>query len=346
MRALRLTSWKSPPELVDAPEPEPGPGQVLVRVEAAGACHSDLHLMQDFEPGDLPFEPPFTLGHENAGRVEATGAGVEGIDVGTPVAVYGPWGCGRCHRCRRGMENYCERQQQIGAMGGGLGRDGGMAELMVVPDARLLGPIDDLDPLQAAPLTDAGLTPYHAIARSLPKLGPGSTTVVIGIGGLGHMAVQILRAVCDTRIVAVDTRDEALELARSIGADHTVMAGDQAADQIHEHTKGRGADVVLDFVGVDPTLQLAARVVRTLSHLTVVGLGGGTFEFGFFALPYEVSLATTYWGSITELMEVLELARRGHIQARVHRFDLEHATDAYRDLEQGRVEGRAVVVPS
>jgi alcohol dehydrogenase, propanol-preferring len=346
MRALRLNDWQTPPSLEDVPVPEPGPGQVLVRIEGAGACHSDLHLMEDFEPGALPVDPPFTLGHENAGRVEATGAGVERLDEGTPVAVYGPWGCGRCHRCRRGMENYCERQQEVGAMGGGLGLDGGMAEFLLVPDARLLVPLDGLDPVEAAPLTDAGLTPYHAIKRSLNKLGPGSTTVVIGIGGLGHMAVQILDALCGTQIVAVDTREEALELATEIGAHHTVTAGDQAADEIREISKGLGADLVLDMVGADATLQLAAEVVRAQSDLTVVGIGGGTLEFGFFALPYEASLATTYWGSITELMEVLELARQGRVGAKIRRYSLDDAAQAYEDLKRGDVEGRAVIVPN
>ena len=124
MQALQLTAWRHDPEFREVPEPEPGPGQVLLRVGGAGACHSDLHLSHDFEPGMLSFEPPFTLGHENAGWVEALGAGVGGLEVGEPVAVYGPWGCGTCRRCLMGMENYCERQGEIGVMGGGLGRDG------------------------------------------------------------------------------------------------------------------------------------------------------------------------------------------------------------------------------
>ncbi len=345
MRALRFTDWKTPPELQEIEEPEPGPGQVLLTIEGSGACHSDLHLLEDFEPGQMPFDPPFTLGHENAGRVEAVGAGVTGVETGMPVAVYGPWGCGRCHRCRQGMENYCERQNELGRLSGGLGADGGMADKMLIPDPRLLVPIGDLDPVVAAPLTDAGLTPYHAIARSLPLLVPGSTAVLIGIGGLGHMGVQIVRALSDTRIIAVDTREDALSLARELGADHTVMSGGDAADEIREHTGGRGAEVVIDFVGVDATMQLAANVVRALGHLTVVGIGGGSMQYSFFALPYEVSLATTYWGSITELMEVFELARRGHLNAHVQRFSLDDAPKAYEQLKQGKVEGRAVVVP-
>jgi propanol-preferring alcohol dehydrogenase len=135
--------------------------------------------MHDFEAGTLPWGPPFTLGHENAGWVDSVGAGVQGVEIGAPVAVYGPWGCGRCHRCRQGVENYCERQAAIGVMGGGLGLDGGMAARMLVPSARLLAPHGDLEPAEAAPLTDAALTPYHAVKRSLPLLVPGSTAVVI-----------------------------------------------------------------------------------------------------------------------------------------------------------------------
>ncbi len=191
------------------PVPEPGPGQVLVKVGGAGACHSDLHLME-WPEGTMSFGVPFTLGHENAGWVEALGAGVEGLAEGEAVAVYGPWGCGRCRSCRLSAENYCERQAEIGAFGGGLGLDGGMAEYMLVPHPRLLLPLGDLDPRDAAPLSDAALTPYHAVKRSLDLLVPGSTAVVIGVGGLGHMAVQILRALSPARIVAVDTSADKL----------------------------------------------------------------------------------------------------------------------------------------
>jgi alcohol dehydrogenase, propanol-preferring len=346
MRAVQLTAWHHPPQVREVNEPDPGPGEVVVKIGAAGVCHSDLHLLQDFEPGMMPFEPPFTLGHENAGWVEATGPGVRGLEVGQPVAVYGPWGCGRCRRCRQGMENYCERQAEIGAMGGGLGRDGGMAPLMLVPDARLLAPLDGLDPAVAAPLTDAGLTPYHAVKRSLPLLVPGSSVVVIGIGGLGHMAVQILRALTAAHVIAVDQRESALALARDLGADYMVVADDDAADNIRGLTRGgQGADVVIDLVGVDDTLALGAAVTRSLGHLTLVGIGGGSLPFSFFSLPYEVSLATTYWGSAVELMEVLALAEAGHIRTHVQRFDLDEAPTAYEQLAAGKIDGRGVVVP-
>ncbi len=346
MRALRLVDWKHGPEFADVDDPEPGPGEVRIRVGGAGACHSDLHLMYDFEGGLLPWGPPFTLGHENAGWVDALGPGASGVEVGEPVAVYGPWGCGSCHRCVQGLENYCVHQATLPAAGGGLGFDGGMATHMVVPDARYLVPLGNLDPVDAAPLTDAALTPYHAIKRSLPLLIPGSTAVVVGTGGLGHMAVQILNALSPTRIVAVDVDAKALELARDVGAHETVLMDAHAAERVRALTGNVGADVVLDFVGGDGTLRFGASTARSLGHLTLIGIGGGTLPLGFFTVPYELSVATTYWGSIPELFEVIALAQTGKIHARVQRFSLDDAPRAYELMRVGDLHGRAVVVPS
>ena len=346
MKALQLTRWKHPAEFVDVPVPEPGAGEVLVRIGGAGACHSDLHLMHDFEAGALPWRPPFTLGHENAGWVERVGDGVHGVSVGEPVAVYGPWGCGRCRNCRLGMENYCDRQADLGAAGGGLGYDGGMAPFMLVPNARWLVPIGDLDPVEAAPLTDAGLTPYHAVKRSLPLLVAGSNVVVIGAGGLGHMAIQILERLCPATVIAVDQRVKALELASGLGAEHIVVTSDDTAGEIRELTAGRGAEVVIDLVGSDATLALGAQVVRPMGYLTLVGIAGGTLPVGFFTVPYEASVATTYWGTLPELIEVIALARSGQIEAHVQRFPLMGAMDAYRAMREGTLDGRAVIVPS
>ena len=349
MRALRLMEWKSDPVLVEVADPSPGPGQVVIRVGGAGACHSDLHLMHEFEAGQLGWGPPFTLGHENAGWVHSLGPGVSGLEVGQPVAVYGPWGCGTCERCRLGIETYCEDQDAapVPGGGGGLGLDGGMAEFMLVPDARHLVPLPaGLDPVTAAPLTDAGLTPYHAVRRSWAKLPPGATAVVIGVGGLGHLGVQILKATTAARIIAVDTRPDALALARDLGADLTVASGEAAADQIREATGGRGADVVLDFVGADATLALGAAAARTAGDLTIVGIAGGTLPVSFFSVPYEVSVQTTYWGSRPELIEVLDLGARGMLRPKVTTFALEEATDAYRQLLAGELTGRAVIEPT
>ncbi|HET6503157.1 MAG TPA: NAD(P)-dependent alcohol dehydrogenase [Amycolatopsis sp.] len=349
MKALRLPRWKSDPELVDVDDPRPGAGQVVVRIGGAGACHSDLHLMREFDAGQLPWGPPFTMGHENAGWVHELGPGVTGLSVGQPVAVYGPWGCGTCPRCRLGIENYCENPEGAPSAGGGggLGLDGGMAELMLVPDARHLVPLPaGLDPVAAAPLTDAALTPYHAVRRSWPKLAPGTAAVVIGVGGLGHLAVQLLKATTATTVIAVDTRSDALELAAQHGADHTFLAQDGTAHDIRAVTGGRGADVVLDCVGNDATLALGAAAARVLGDLTIIGLGGGTLPISFFAVPYELSVQTTYWGSRPELIEVLELAANGLLESKITTFPLEHAMDAYRRLEAGDLVGRAVIVPN
>ncbi|WFF03940.1 NAD(P)-dependent alcohol dehydrogenase [Micromonospora sp. WMMD964] len=348
MRALRLPEWRSTPDLVEVPDPTPGPGQVLVRIGGAGACHSDLHLMDEFEPGTMPWNPPFTLGHENAGWVHALGDGVSGLSVGQPVAVFGAWGCGTCARCRVGVDTYCENPAgaPVPSGGGGLGLDGGMAEFELVPDARHVVPLPEgLDPADAAPLTDAGLTPYHAIRRSWPKLPPGSTAVVIGVGGLGHVGVQILKATTAARVLAVDNRAEALRLAEECGADRAIMSGPSAAEEIRQATGGRGADVVLDFVGNDATLALGVATARTVGDLTIVGLGGGTVGVSFFSVPYEVSIATTYWGSRPELVEVLDLGARGLIRPTTTRFTLEDALDAYQRMRDGTLEGRAVIVP-
>ncbi|MGY1616106.1 NAD(P)-dependent alcohol dehydrogenase [Geodermatophilus sp. SYSU D00691] len=349
MRALQLTKWQSDAELRDVPEPEAGPGQVVIKVGGAGACHSDLHVMHDYPEGAVPFEIPFTLGHENAGWVHQVGPGVRGLEVGQPVAVYGPWGCGRCARCSAGVEIYCEdpaNAVQVNG-GGGLGKDGGFAPYMLVPDTRFLTPLPDgLEPVQAAPLTDAALTPYHAVKRSLPKLLPGSHAVVIGVGGLGHLGVQILKALSATTVIAVDLKENALELARSCGADVTIRSGEDAAAQIKEATGGRGADLVLDFVTAEPTLALAQQVVRTLGDLTIVGAGAATLPVGFYTQPYEVSVQAPCWGSRPELAEVMQMAARGLITPEITTFGLDDAMDAYRQMQDGSLRGRAVIVPN
>lgn len=349
MRALRLLDWKSTPVLEEIEDPSPGPGQVVIKVGGAGACHSDVHLMDEFEPGAVPWNPPFTLGHENAGWVHALGDGVVGLEIGQPVAVYGPWGCGNCVRCLAGFETYCENlaAAPIPGGGGGLGLDGGMADYMLIPHSRFVVPLPDgLDPVRAAPLTDAGLTPYHAIRRSLPKLIADSTAVVIGVGGLGHMAVQILKAITGARVIAVDAKEEALKVAESHGADLTLLSGEGTADEIRAATGGRGADVVIDCVGVDATMAMGAAAARQMGDLTLVGIGGGSLSLSFFSIPYEVSAQTTYWGARHELIEVLDLGGRGLIQSEVTRFSLDDANSAYDALKAGEIKGRAVIVPN
>jgi propanol-preferring alcohol dehydrogenase len=292
------------------------------------------------------FKLPFTLGHENAGWVEKLGPGATGFAKGDPVIVYGPWGCGQCMNCRMGMENYCEKPG--GPTPGGLGvYDGGMAPYLLVPTTRFLIPLGTVDPRDAAPLSDAALTSYHAIKRSLHLLEPGSTAVVIGVGGLGQMAIQILRALsAATMIVAVDTTIDKLEIAKSMGADEVLLSGDKAVTRVKDMTRGQGAELVLDMVGMNPTLQMAAQMSRALGHLTIVGIGDGALPVNFASPQKECSVASTFWGSIPELIEVVSLAQTGKIKMLVEHFPLERTGEAYHLLHDGKIQGRAVITPN
>ncbi|PWK83897.1 NAD(P)-dependent alcohol dehydrogenase [Fulvimonas soli] len=343
MKAVRFNGVGKPATVEDVPRPEPGPGQVLLKIGGAGVCHSDLHVMEE----ELGFRAGFTLGHENAGWIAALGEGVGGFKEGDAVAVYGPWGCGHCHACQVSMENYCENAERLGGAGGGLGFDGGMAEYMLVPAARLLVPLGSLDPRQAAPLSDAALTPYHAIKRALPRLAAGATAVVLGVGGLGHMAVQLLRALAPVRIVAGDVDAAKLRQARELGADATVDTRDveAAAAAIRDIVGPRGAALVLDCVGIQPTFDLGARVLGRDSRWTIVGLGGGHHDFRFGSTPYGCEVCTPYWGGRAELMEVIAMARDGRIRAHITEYPLERAPEVYAELKAGKVVGRAVLVP-
>jgi propanol-preferring alcohol dehydrogenase len=343
MPAVQLTAWQQPARLRRVPRPDPGPGEVLLEVRAAGLCHSDLHLMH-WPAGTVAYDLPFTLGHEVAGVVAALGPGADGVELGEPVIVYGPWGCGRCSRCSLGEEHLCERPEAVRGRGAGLGRDGGLAEHMVVPSPRHLVPLGDLDPVRAAPLADAGLTPYHAIRRALP-LPPGAGAVVIGVGGLGHVAIQILRALTACRVVAIDRRPEALEAAAAAGAAVTLPADGLAAPDVRRAAGGRGAALVLDFVGVDATLDLAAGAVAPGGHVSIVGVGGGSFPMRFGAVPAETPVIFSNWGSRAELAEVVALARAGAVGLELEPVALEDVPAAYERLEAGEVRGRVVAVP-
>jgi propanol-preferring alcohol dehydrogenase len=344
MKALQYRTIGAPPEVVTVPDPEPGPGQVLLKVTAAGVCHSDIAVM-GWPAEGFPYELPLTLGHEGVGTVAALGAGVTGLNEGDAVAVYGPWGCGTCAKCAEGKENYCLRAGELGIHPPGLGRPGSMAEYLLVDDPRHLVPLDGLDPVAAVPLTDAGLTPYHAVKRSLPKLVPGSTAVVIGAGGLGHVAIQLLRALTSARVVALDVSEDKLRLAREVGAHEAVLSDAKAADAVRELTGGLGAEAVFDFVGAAPTVRTAGAVAAVEGDVTLVGIGGGSIPVGFGLLPFEVSVSAPYWGSRGELIEVLDLARSGAVSVHTETYSLDDAPLAYERLHEGKVNGRAVILP-
>lgn len=344
MKAVQYREIGKGPEVVEIDTPEPGPGEIRLRVTAAGLCHSDWFVM------DLPAEQyiyglPLTLGHEGAGVVDKLGEGVQGVQVGEAYAIYGPWGCGRCHACAQGAENYCPYAAELGITPPGLGRPGAMAEYIIVDDPRHLVPLGDLDAVETVSLTDAGLTPYHAIRAAEHKLYPGATAVVIGVGGLGHVGVQILRAISQATVIAVDVSEDKLALAREVGAHHTVVSDASAAGKIRELTAGLGATAVFDFVGVQPTLDLAREVAAVDSFIHIVGIGGGLLATGFFSTPMGAAVRAPYWGTRSELIEVLDLARSGAVGVHVERHGFDSAVEAYRRLHAGEVRGRAVVVP-
>lgn len=346
MKAVRFTAWKTFPTLEEVAKPTPGPGEVLLKIAGAGACHSDVAVFETFDESmGTQLAPSYTLGHENAGWVEELGEGVTGFTKGDAYLAYGPIGCGHCAACSRGQDTYCENAATQPYLATGLGRDGGMAEYMTIP-ARNLVPLGDADPVDAAPLADAGLTPYHAIKLALPKLaGGGKTALVIGLGGLGQLAVQMLTVLTGATVIATDTKPEAMATAEAAGA-VVVEGGEGQAERIGEITNGRGVDAIFDFVGITATISLAQSVVRRQGRITVVGIAGGPVNWSFYQNPYEAELTNTYWGTIGELHEVAELYRAGKISPAVQRYPMDQALQAYHDLHDGKLTGRAVVMPN
>jgi propanol-preferring alcohol dehydrogenase len=317
MKAATLHRFGAPLKLSEWPDPEVHGEETLVRVLGAGVCHTDLHIID----GRFPTLPlPRVLGHEIAGHAEGIGE----------VLVYASWGCRTCALCQRGEEQLCPRATEPGWV-----RDGGYAEYVVVPSRRYLLPLGDLDPVRAAPLADAGLTPYRAVRRIRQWLLPGSTAIVIGAGGLGQFAVQYLKLLTEARVIAVDPSEPKRRRAEELGANETASPGDQLPP----------ARVVLDFVGSDETLRLAAGVVERTGILVQIGEGIGCLPFGFGLVPHEVHITNSVWGSLTELASVLEHANRGEVNWHVDTLGLDQANEALDRLRRGEVAGRLVLVP-
>lgn len=339
MRAYRLLA-PGRPEVVEVPVPEPGPGQIRLRTAAAGLCHSDLLVIH----ADPPYFPiPSTLGHEATGWADKLGEGVEGIELGAAYGIYFPWGCGACAPCSHGLENVCEKAPMV--PGFGCGAEGGMADYVIVDDPRHLVPLGDLDPVAAAPLMCAGITTYHAISPACPRLDGAATAVVIGVGGLGHLAIQILKTLTAARIVGVDRNREKLDHALSVGADAALLADDGTAATIRAMTSGRGAALVMDLVGNDATLALAQSVLAMGGQLQIVGVGGGTLPVRFHEMPRDASLSVPYAGTIGDLSEIVRLAHDGKVRADIIEIGYDTLDERYRLMDAGRLPGRAVLVP-
>lgn len=346
MKAVRHIGYHTFPEFKDVDKPTPGPGEFLLKVAGAGACHSDVAIFHEFDEGLNPqMGPEFTLGHENTGWAEELGEGVAGIELGAAYLVYGPVGCGICRACTRGQDTYCENAAEMDYAGIGLGRDGCMAEYVVVP-ARNLVPLGDADPINAAPLADAALTPYHAIKLALPHLnGGGKYALVIGLGGLGLIGVQILKALTGATIIATDMKEDAMAQAEKRGA-IPVAGGEGQVERIREITGGNGVNAAFDFVGIGATVTTAMRSVARQGRVTIVGIGNQSpYEWAFLSTPYEAELVNTYWGTVEELHEVVDMYKAGQIEPQVTTYPLDKALEAYQALVDGEISGRAVIVP-
>lgn len=344
MVAVRLVSWASEPVFAEVPVPVPTGDQLLLRVDAAGLCQSDLHVM-DAPPGRLPYSLPFTLGHEIAGTVVAQGASVDAGWMGRECLVHGVWGCGDCRNCRRGRANYCLRLGG-GPVGGGLGRDGGLADYVLVPHTRHLVINPGLPAEVAAPMTDAGLTALHAVSEHR-QLVSGGTTLLIGSGGLGHLALQLLVGVPDSYVVVVDTRPAARDLALTLGAAAVAPDVRAGVQMLEAGGRGPGADLIVDFVGAASTLADLPEALAPGGVVVVGGSGGGTIEAAKGRrLPSGWRIGAPFWGTRANLAAVAELAARGTLHAETVTYPLADALAAYRDLRAGRVHGRAVVVPA
>lgn len=333
-------------EVREKPAPEAQPDEVLLRVGGAGVCHSDITIIAMGDDNPLIGG---TLGHEVAGTVEQIGRDVQGWAAGDRAIVALILSCGQCRECLAGRDNQCENvypRAALAPLSPGIGSPGGMADFIAVKAHHLL-PIGDLDPADAAPLADAALTPLHAINSVRDRIVGDATIVTIGLGGLGHMALQILAATTGARIIALDTDPAKLEFAREHGADLALSSDSEAAAKILAETGGVGADVVFDFVGVQPTVDLALAVVRGGGAIRFVGLGGGSFEYTAApsTLPWGVNIERSYGGTRAELLQIIGLAQAGKIKVEVERYPLDNAVQAFDDLHHGRVQGRAVLVP-
>jgi propanol-preferring alcohol dehydrogenase len=343
VRAYRLLDWQRP-GYDEVPTPTPAAGEALVRVGGVGLCHSDV-LFLESPAGVLPYEVPFTLGHEIAGWVDAVGDGVDDLAVGDAVAVACMSPCWECRWCRRGADNYCVNTWR----GRGFGVDGGLASHLVVRRRELV-PLGELDPALAAPLTDAGATSYHAVQRVRPKLEAAAavgdaTAVVIGVGGLGSYAVQWLKLQTQARVVAVEAREERVEAARRLGADEVLLAGDGLSRRLREVVGADGADAVLDFVGSDQTLNAAVRNAATMGAIALVGQGFGTAQVRYGQPAHDCDVFNPQGATIAELHEVIALARTGTVQIEVEQFAFDDVPTAYERLKAGTLDGRAVVLP-
>jgi NAD+-dependent secondary alcohol dehydrogenase Adh1 len=339
MKAAIMHEYNRPLELVDHPRPEPvHPNDVLVRIGGAGVCATDLHALEglmEFAGVSLPR----VLGHENAGWVEEIGDGVSTVAKGDAVLVYPPWSCGLCLACRRGNDMHCVRHEFTG-----LSVDGGFADYVLVSERSLLPLPDGVEPAEVAPHADAGLTAYHAVKRAAQLAVPGTTAVVLGVGGVGHIALQLLRELGSSSVVAVDTDERRRRLAAELGADEVVDGGG-AVDAVRELTGGRGADLVFDFVGTDQTHGDSLAMLARGGTYSVIGYGGLIPLPSGALVGNEQAVVGNLVGTWVDLYELLQLHGAGRVTLKTQTYPLDSVNEVLDTLRAGEITGRAVLVP-
>jgi NAD+-dependent secondary alcohol dehydrogenase Adh1 len=342
MRAVRVHEYHADPAIDDIGEPKlTGPLDVIVRVGGAGVCRTDLHILEGQWAAVQNPGLPYVIGHENAGWVHEVGEGVTNVAPGDTVILHPQPSCGLCRACRAGKDMQCEN-----AFFPGLSNDdGGMAEYLRTT-ARACVKLDpETEPADVAALADAGITAYHAVRKALPLLYPGTTAVVQGAGGLGHIGIQCLAALSGTRIVVVDRNPDALALAEQIGAQHTVVADGSHVDAVKDLTDGLGANVVFDFVAEQGAEMDGWNMTAPDGSYYVIGYGGELRIPTLDIIATERNIVGNIVGTYNDLAELMVLAQAGKVTLHTKKYPLEKAVDALHDLDAGRVRGRAILVP-
>ncbi|MEY2431225.1 MAG: NAD+-dependent secondary alcohol dehydrogenase Adh1 [Acidimicrobiaceae bacterium] len=341
MKAVRLHGYHQQPVIDEVPEPTvSGPHDVVVKVGGAGVCRTDLHIIEGQWAEAMGVGLPYILGHENAGWVHEVGSAVTNVAVGDTVILHPTPTCGLCRACRAGNDMHC-----IASEFPGLSRDGGMAEYLLT-SARACVKLDpSTQPKDVAALADAGITAYHAVRKALPLLYPGTTAVVIGAGGLGHIGIQCLSALTAANIIVVDRNPDALKLAEQLGARHTVVADGGQVDAVKDLTGGDGAEVVLDFVAEQGAENDGFAMTRRAGSYFVIGYGGTLTIPTLDVISTERNIIGNIVGTYNDLAELMVLAEAGKVTLHTRTYPLADAQEALHDLDAGVVRGRAILVP-
>jgi NAD+-dependent secondary alcohol dehydrogenase Adh1 len=341
MKAVRVHHYHELPKIEEVAEPKiTGPWDVIVRIGGAGLCRTDLHIIEGQWAEKSQVKLPYTIGHENAGWVEAIGSAVSNVAVGDTVIMHPLITCGLCRACRAGDDVHCTHSAFPG-----IDTDGGMATFLKTSARSVvkLNPI--LHPKDIAALADAGLTAYHAVKKAARQLYPGTKVVVIGAGGLGHIGVQCLKAMTPAQIIVLDRSAAALELAKGWGADHTVIADGNHVAKVKEITEGQGAEAVIDFVGEQGAQQEAAAMLRRAGSDYIVGYGGNLNVPTIDIISTEINFIGNLVGSYNDLVELMTLTAEGKVKLHTSVYPLDAALDAIHDLDSGKLRGRGILVP-